>query len=247
MNRFLTALGLMILGCLFQPGGPGWSATEKSHELAIVTKISGVAYYSNPAEGVNLAPLKPGTKIWSGDVLTLNQGTKLKLHYLDTKGRCETWWGAVSFNVLDNGGVAIGQSRDAIKPQVTYAPIQTGPVIRHSLLPFFRSRPGKSELRTAPPQGIHPSALLSPLTEQDEHDIAQAEEFYRQEKITADPDDIIPEVYLLSVYAGHHQYTRMENLILGLLAAPKPAGAILQYWHTWVLEQAKTFSVPPRK
>jgi hypothetical protein len=76
-----------------------------------------------------------------------------------------------------------------------------------------------------------------PLSPQAQKEVAEAEQVYQDLKKQAKAGDRTPEMYLLSVYAEHRQYQKMEQLINTQLYK-QPDDLTLRKLQAWVRAQA---------
>jgi len=81
-----------------------------------------------------------------------------------------------------------------------------------------------------------PSPPSGPPSPQAQKEVAEAEQLFPNLKKQAKAGDLTPEIYLLSVYAAHRQYQKMEQTIDTMLAK-NPGDRHLRELKSWARSQ----------
>jgi hypothetical protein len=89
----------------------------------------------------------------------------------------------------------------------------------------------------APTQSPAPPSKPGPPAHRNGKAVAEAEKTYQALKKQAEPDDLTPEIYLISVYSEHGQYDKMVRII-DIMLAQRPHDANLQKLKAWASSQA---------
>jgi hypothetical protein len=218
-------------------------------DVGLVTGLSGEVTYWNPTERQPPAKAQAFLKIRQGDHFKLSTGAMAQLTYF-ASGRQETWKGPVTVHV----GSAESQ---AAEKQPAYQPpevkVLSAKVAKRMVAaPLVVARTGgvshvSHVMQATRSTGVIPTMAPKkvpaasppprPLSPQAQKEVAEAEQVYQDLKKQAKAGDRTPEMYLLSVYAEHRQYQKMEQLINTQLYK-QPDDLTLRKLQAWVRAQA---------
>ncbi len=146
-----------------------------------------------------VSPLMPFMKVHAGDRLALGAGCTAQLLYTGT-GRQETWNGAVTLTI----GEQQSQSNGAADPVVKTLPTAALKRLAKApgVLTDIRSRTGMVMVRSG--------GLLDKLRE--------TEALYEEMRCAAMPDDITPELYLISALYELKLFRDVEEIVAEIVA-----------------------------
>lgn len=226
------------------------AALAATPDVGLVTALSGEVTYWNPGEKQLPSKAQAFLKIRQGDHFKLSQGAVAQLTYF-ASGRQETWKGPVTVKVGDTGGQSAGKQSSHLPAEVKVLSTKVtkrmaaAPVVvarseiqTSGVSQVMRDTRSTGVIQTMAPQRVLPaSPPPGPLSAQAQKELAEAEQFYQDLRGQAKADDRTPEIYLLSVYADHGQYQKMEQVIDGLLAK-QPGDQTLKELKAWVRSQA---------
>jgi hypothetical protein len=169
-------------------------------DVGLINHLSGDVSYSS---GAATSRAQPYMKVREGDRFTVPAGAQVRVVYFQG-GRQETFAGPASFTA--GGQSSSVQSGSA--PQVTTLPAgvpqkisQTPELIQIAKL----GRAGGVAVR-----GVGGERRLTP---QQQAEVRQARDIYRQLRASAAADDITPELYLYSVLQDHLLYGDMKPVV----------------------------------
>lgn len=220
------------------------STIELPSDVAIVTHVSGDVTYQNDLEQPEPAKVQAFMKLRQRDLLTLPAESQVKLLFLKD-GFQETWKGTVVLKVgkdrclANRKGVWLTQLPSQ-KRKLMFDEIST--IRGTSFPPFNRGAVATVRSADAPPNIPTPSPTPTPVPvpiELTERENAEIRSTYLNMKKRSEPDDITPELYLLSVYAKYGHYNAIQKIIWKMLVR-YPENQVLQQWEEWVNAQSGT-------
>ena len=223
--RRCVAMAAILLPLAFSP------LLAAVPDVGLVTGLSGEVTYWNPAEKQLPAKAQAFLKIRQGDLFKLSPGGVAQLTYF-ASGRQETWKGPVTLKVGDVKSQAAEKESSHLPAEVKI--LSTKVTRRMSAAPMavarsdiqtsgvsqvMRDTRSSGVIQTMAPQKVAPtSPPPGPLSPRAQKEVAEAEHVYQDLKKQTKAGDLTPEIYLLSVYADHGQYQKMEQVIDALLA-----------------------------
>lgn len=161
-------------------------------DTALVTAVEGNVTKVAPGSP---APLKAFAKLKHGDLLNLDKAARLQVVYFDN-GRQETWSGGGRLEITKVGGVPAGLA----EPQVrTLPPLMVKQIAKTPALDS-QGRAGMMRLRAV-------GATQDP---------AKVDENYRRMRQEAAPEDLNPELYLLSSLLELREFDRLQQALADL-------------------------------
>lgn len=161
-------------------------------DTALVTAVEGNVTKVAPGSP---APLKAFAKLKHGDLLNLDKAARLQVVYFDN-GRQETWSGGGRLEITKVGGVPAGLA----EPQVrTLPPLMVKQIAKTPALDS-QGRAGMMRLRAVGAT----------------QDSAKVDENYRRMRQEAAPEDLNPELYLLSSLLELRDFDRLQQALADL-------------------------------
>ena len=148
-------------------------------DVALVNQLTGSASYTGEGGRENKA--QAFMRVREGDRFSLPVGSVLRLVYLQT-GRQESWRGPASFRA----GATQSEIVSGAAPQVAILPTAVPQKIARVPELLQSARLGGVTVRGG-------ASTRSPLSAQDQADVAEARATYRKMRATAAPDDITPD------------------------------------------------------
>jgi hypothetical protein len=161
-------------------------------DVAMITLIQGKVSRGTP-QGPQ--PVQAFTKLRHGDLMIIDRNAQLQLVYFDS-GRQETWTGGGRLEIARADSTPFGLAPPAVKilPAVVVKQIAKTPALDS------QGRAGMLRLRAVGPVG----------------DAAAIEASYERLRGEMAPDDLSPELYLLSSLFEMRQYDRLERALADL-------------------------------
>lgn len=169
-------------------------------EVALVTSVQGMV--ARLADAVPVA-IEAFVKLKEGDRLSLEKGSRLQVVYFEN-GRQETWSGPGRLEMTPHEGKANGLP----PPEVKTLPLVMAKQLARTPTLDSQGRGGVTRLRSVP----GPDALT------------KLDTTYQELKSRAGPDDLGPEMYLLSGLFDMRELDRVER-VLGDLQQERPKNA----------------------
>jgi len=185
-------LRYFCIGLIFLGCNPVWA-----DEVALVMSVQGkVVRFSDAAP----VPVEAFVKLKEGDKLSLEKDARLQVVYFDN-GRQETWSGPGRLEMTLREGKASGLSAAEVKslPMVMARQLARTPALDG------QGRGGVTRLRSVP----GPDAMI------------KLEDTYHDLRSRAGPNDLGPEMYLLSGLYDMRELDRVER-VLGDLQQDRP-------------------------
>ena len=175
--------------------------------IGMVTHLKGDVVYVT--EGRKDRQVRNFMKVHRGDRFKLHSEAALQIVYFDN-GRKVLWDGPTEFEA---GKVEKNQKKGPTVSKLTEDVSQE--IRRVSLLVDMSrlQRTGSSQVRGPDSEKDKLLSHSVPLGEADEKIVHAAKTRYEALRKEADPQDIIPEMYLFSIMADYDQYGEMKNLI----------------------------------
>lgn len=223
-------------------------APAAAPDIGLVTGLSGEVTYRNQAEKQSPAKAQAFLKIRQGDRFQVPEGAGVQLLYF-AGGRQETWKGPVTLQIGEAESRPAGGQPPRFPPEVKVLSNKVAQGISGS--PVMLARTGTSTrgarqvmretgrssgvIQTMAPTNA-PSLPPDPVSPQAPKEVAEAEQLFPNLKQQAQAGDLTPEIYLLSVYAAHRQYQKMEQLI-GAMLAKNPEDRHLRELKSWARSQ----------
>lgn len=186
------SLRIVCISLFFFACGPTWA-----NEVALVMSVQGKV--SRLAEAAPV-PVEAFVKLKEGDRLTLEKGARLQLAYFDN-GRQETWSGPGRLDLASREGKADGLAA----PEVKMLPLVMARQLARTPALDGQGRGGVTRLRA-----VHGPDAMTKL-----------EDTYHDLKTKAGPNDLGPEMYLLSGLFELRELERVER-VLGDLQQERP-------------------------
>ena len=172
----------------------------RATEVALVTSVQGAVAR---LAGVAPVALEAFVKLKDGDRLSLEKGSRLQVVYFEN-GRQETWSGPGRLELTP----LEGKAKDLPPPEVKTLPLVMAKQLARTPTLDSQGRGGVTRLRSVP----GPDAM------------AKLDSTYQDLKSRAGPDDLGPEMYLLSGLFDMRELDRVEKL-LGDLQQERPKNA----------------------
>ncbi len=172
---------MIVLCCLL-------SLPARAADSILVTAASGGIVLET---GSGKLPLEAYVRLHPGDRLTLPGAATLGLLYVGS-GRLESWQGAGSIRIGDEGGKAVA-GKPALK--VRQLPAEVARQMNRMPTTSQEGRVGMLRMRTVPPLDA----------------IARVEREYAALRDAATGSDLTPEIYLLAGLFDLRQYERLKN------------------------------------
>jgi hypothetical protein len=205
-------------------------APAAAPDIGLVTGLSGEVTYGNQAEKQSPVRAQAFLKIRQGDRFQVPEGAGVQLLYF-AGGRQETWKGPVTLQIGEAESQSAGEQPPRFPPEVKVLSSKVAKGISGSPVMISRtetSASGASQVmrETGRSSGViqtmaptkAPSLPPGPVSSQAQKEVAAAEQLFPNLKKQAKAGDLTPEIYLLSVYAAHRQYQKMEQIIDTMLA-----------------------------
>ena len=233
---YLTGLAMVFLTT---------TAHASSPDVGLVTSLTGEVSFWNTTDQKEPAQAQAFMKVRQGDHFKLSPGSQVQLLYC-VSGRQETWTGPATFSAGDQKGQAVDDKKPQAPPVVKIVPSRVSKRIMEAPIPFPRDTIRYSGvIQTMTPKYIPavPPATLSPEARLQ---ISKAEAVYRDLQKEAEPGDLTPELYLLSVYADYGQYAKMEKVI-DAMREKQPGNATLKELKAWVQNLSLKSATDPAK
>lgn len=223
-------------------------APAAAPDIGLVTGLSGEVTYWNQAEKQPPARAKAFLKIRQGDRFQLPEGSGVQLLYF-AGGRQETWKGPVTLQIGESESRSAGEQPPRFPPEVKVFSSKVAKGISGSPVMIPRTEATTSSVsqvmrETGRSGGViptmapmkAPSPPSGPPSPQAQKEVAEAEQLFPNLKKQAKAGDLTPEIYLLSVYAAHRQYQKMEQIIDTMLAK-NPGDRHLRELKSWARSQ----------
>lgn len=172
----------------------------RATEVALVTSVQGAVAR---LAGVAPVAIEAFVKLKDGDRLSLEKGSRLQVVYFEN-GRQETWSGPGRLELTPLEGKASGLP----PPEVKTLPLVMARQLARTPALDSQGRGGVTRLRSVP----GPDAM------------AKLDSTYQDLKSRAGPDDLGPEMYLLSGLFDMRELDRVER-VLGDLQQERPKNA----------------------
>jgi hypothetical protein len=172
----------------------------RATEVALVTSVQGAVAR---LAGVVPVAIEAFVKLKDGDRLSLEKGSRLQVVYFEN-GRQETWSGPGRLELTPLEGKASGLP----PPEVKSLPLVMSRQLARTPALDSQGRGGVTRLRSVP----GPDAM------------AKLDNTYQDLKSRAGPDDLGPEMYLLSGLFDMRELDRVER-VLGDLQQERPKNA----------------------
>jgi hypothetical protein len=192
MNAKLLSIAcLAAVLCAIHP-----ALAQVGADVALVNQLAGDVLYVGSGGKENKA--QAFMRVRQGDRFTVSAGGLLRIVYLQG-GRQESWKGPASFVA----GLAQSETVSGTGPQVALLPAAVPQKIARVPELLQSARLGGVTVRGG-------SRARPPLSAQDEADVAEARAIYKQMRATAAPDDVTPELYLISVLQDYSLYDELR-------------------------------------
>lgn len=183
---------VLCVSLIFLGFGQAWAA-----EVALVMSVQGKV--TRQAEAAQV-PVEAFVKLKEGDRLSLEGDARLQVVYFEN-GRRETWTGAGRVELTAREGKASGLAA----PEVKQLPLVMAKQLARTPALDSQGRGGVTRLRAVPSQ----DAMI------------KLEDTYQELKSKAAPNDLGPEMYLLSGLFDMRELDRVER-VLGDLKQEQP-------------------------
>ncbi len=244
----LTRLGYWTIAVFLLTSSLTYGAAAP--DVGLVTGLSGEVTYRNPVENQTPAKAQAFLKIRDGDQFKLSPGALLQLTYF-ASGRQETWKGPATVEVGDQSGRAVGKGPSS-SPEVKVLSLKVAKRMAGAAMAVSRATSPASGvgqikneqlqssgvIRTmGPTRSPAPPSETGPPAHRNGKAVAEAEKTYQDLKKQAQPGDLTPEIYLVSVYADYGQYGKMAR-IMDLMLAQRPHDENLRKLKVWARSQA---------
>lgn len=178
-------------------------------DVGLVTKVFGEATYWNKNDQKEPAQVQGLMKVRQGDYFKLSPGAVMQLLYCSS-GQQETWRGPVIFSASEGESI-IAQKQPAPQPEIKILP--AGPIKRIIETPIPLPRSHMRYAGAIPSMGDDKCAIResAPASVSSGKEVQmrnkETEKVYHLLRKQTGPDDLTPELYLLSVMfqCGHYQ------------------------------------------
>jgi hypothetical protein len=167
-------------------------ALAQSGEVALVTLLQGKVERVSP---LGKQAVEPFTKLRHGDLLALDQASRVQVVYFEN-GRQETWIGRGRLEITKSESTPLGMAPPEVKvlPALMVRQLVKTPVLDS------QGRGGMMRLRSVPGSA----------------DVEKAIETYRRMRAEASPNDINPDLYLLSSMFEMRELDRVDQALADL-------------------------------
>jgi len=245
---FKQSIFLVTLSLLFIPAS---QAQISPPDVGLVTKVLGEATYWNKNDQKDPVQVQGLMKVRQGDYFKLSPGAVMQLLY-SASGQQETWRGPVIFSASEGESI-IAQKQPAPHPEVKILPAEPIKRIIETPIPLPRSHmryagaipsmgDDKCAIREPAPASISPGKEVQMRNK-------ETEKVYHLLRKQTRPDDLTPELYLLSVKLQCGHYQDMEKVIDAMLRK-QPDNATLNELKDWAASKSLSKGQPaplPRK
>lgn len=192
-------------------------------EVAFVTFVQGeVTYVREAAQPIPL-PVIPFMKVRQSAIITVPAESQIHLLFLQ-QGIQEIWQGERVLKV-ENSGCLVKTTDDTWEEQIPHA-VQT-------LLFQPQKTMQESPFLLFAPDALPNTRAFAVLRELPEKKSSEMQQTYAALQEQFGSQDVIPELYLLSVLVKHGQFARMQIIIQSQIEK-FPENAILLEWQKWV-------------
>lgn len=191
---------------------PAWAA-----EVALVMSVQGRVVRLAEAAQV---PVEAFVKLKQGDRLSLERGSRLQVVYFEN-GRRETWSGPGRLEM----GVREGTPGGLPDPEIRFLPLVMAKQLARTPTLDSQGRGGVTRLRSVPAQDA----------------LGKLRNTYQDLKGRAEPNDLGPEMYLLSGLFELRELDEVESLLgdLQQVQAKTPEAALLIALYRKALKNAR--------
>jgi len=196
-------------------------ATVAGEDVGLITQLQGKAEYCSQVDQRAQTPVKVFMKVRNGDHFKLAANSELQIIYRKN-GRQETWRGPATLTAGNTESRPEGKSIGS--PLVESLPLEVTSTIVSS--PIIQPRSQVAAAGVYQLRGSTKSAKPPATHTEVQKDITEARQVYQELRRKKGPDDLTPELYLISVLANNKQYVEAENMINKLLAEHPDSPAV---------------------
>jgi hypothetical protein len=214
----LSIVSLAVALCAIHP-----ALAQVGADVALVNQLAGDVTYVGSSGKENKA--QAFMRVRQGDRFSVSAGSLLRIVYLQG-GRQESWKGPASFLA----GLGQSETVSGAGPQVALLPAAVPQKIARVPELLQSARLGGVTVRGGP-------RARPPLSAQDEADVAEARATYKQMRATAAPDDVTPELYLISVLQDYSLYDELRPVAQDMRRR-QPDNAGVQDLAGWIESRA---------
>ena len=203
MSRFIAAV------FLFVSAFGGAFAQSGSADVALVNAMQGDVSYQGKEGPAKKA--QAYMRLRHGDKISLAAGASMKISYT-TVSRQETWTGPGSFVATSAGGEVLKGSKPEIAQMAAAVPQKLARVAEL----MNTSRVGGLVVRSVAAQSAA-----------SKEEVAEAVRIYETMRLTAAPNDVMPELLLYSVFQEHGMVSDLKK-VAGDMIKRQPENADIQ-------------------
>ncbi len=204
-----------------------------SQDTGMVLQISGTVMYSEKKAQAGLKPVQAFMKVRQGDMIHLKDNALMNLIYI-ANGRRETWKGPAVVEIGESQSLP-GENASAV--QVENVPVLVTENIGQSLLPIPQTNirhQGAVTVRGVS-EDLHRGLKYSASEEKKKNEIDKALTIYNKMKKESEKNDVMPNLFLLSVLSRYEEFGMMKKLIDEMISV-NPDNAVFIHWKNWIEE-----------
>jgi hypothetical protein len=213
----------------------GHPVSASSPDVGLVTGVTGNVLYWDTQNQTQPLPVQAFMKVRFGDRFKVPPQAKLQIIYAAT-GRQESWHGPVVLKAGRQMSQIIEGTPNQEPREIKTVPREMPEKILEGPLPLPRSRlrySGVFQTMGPKQKSGGGAAAGKALDEQAKRTIQAAQAAYRHSRQQASPEDMMPELYLLSVLAKYGQYAQMDD-ILNRMLRKRPGDPALLDCKRWL-------------
>ncbi len=209
------------------------AAQAQVDTAGLVMTASGDATYEGAGEKGETAAVRPLMKIYKGDALLLPEGAEVNLVFFKDRRR-ESWQGPVRLSIGIDGATP---SPAGASPMVDQIKDEVASAMRFTSLPFPRDREFRSGGVVV--RGVGETLKCTAaffrkiFGPKEAAEIQAARQTWKEMKQQAAPDDLMPDLYLLSVLSKYDRYGEMTGIVADMTRTD-PFNPTILNWQTWI-------------